>query len=299
LRRLWLRDFPSVRGLQNMAIHHLEQVGTLVLITMYSETQSRRKDELGWRDLCWVELDYQYLSILLYVKRFSFFRFMSSYPIQHRGQTMADQQTDLDRMRDRHQRLYETAEPLFVRYGFRKTTVEDICKEAGISKRTFYDTFKDKSDFFARMVFAISEQVILAWFERIPIELDPRGKVESFLDLYCGRLVRRPIFRVMAESLDSLAAFGSLGSEISASPIMRAMCEIIDEGKKVGQFREMNTEIVVWMIFSLLDSMYLLMPELFKIPHAIPNEILDREIREFIVKGLISPNYSPTSYCGG
>lgn len=199
---------------------------------------------------------------------------------------MGEQLTSNGELENKHLRLYEAAEPLFVRFGFRKTTVEDICKEAGISKRTFYDAFKDKSDFFARMVFAISEQLIFAWFEKLPTDLDPRSKVESFLDLYFNQLAKRPVFRVMAESIESLAAFCSLGSEISASPIMQAMCEIIDEGKRAGQFRELNTEIVVWMIFSLLDSMYLLMPELFKIPATLPNEMLDTEMKRFIVNAL-------------
>ena len=161
-----------------------------------------------------------------------------------------------------------------------------FCREAGISKRTFYESFKDKSDFFARMVFVISERLISAWFAKLPTELDPRSKVESFLDLYFNELAKRSIFRVMAESIEAMAAFGSLGSEMSASPIVRAMYEIIDEGRKNGQFREMNTEIVVWMIFSLLDSMYLLVPELFKIPSAVPSEALDREMKRFIVSAL-------------
>jgi AcrR family transcriptional regulator len=196
--------------------------------------------------------------------------------------------------------LYKAAEPLFVRFGFRKTTVEDICREAGISKRTFYEAFRDKGDFFARMVFDLSEQLISVWFENLPPGQNPRAKIESFLDLYFRELAGRPVFRVMAESIESMAAFGSLGSEMSASPIMRVMCEIIDEGKRIGQFREVNTEIVVWMIFSLLDSMYLLVPELFKIPSAVPSKTLDGEVKRFIVNALeASPNSSPTSYYGG
>jgi AcrR family transcriptional regulator len=199
---------------------------------------------------------------------------------------MCSEPMNTEASESRNKKLYDAAEPLFVRFGFRKTTVEDICKEAGISKRTFYDSFNDKSDFFSRMVFDVSEQVISGWFQDLQADLDPRSKVESFLDLYFNELAKRPIFRVMAESIESMVAFGSLGSEMRASPIMRAMCEIIDEGKSAGQFREMNTEIVVLMIFSLLDSMYLLVPELFRIPSAVPSEALDREMKRFVVSAL-------------
>jgi len=40
-------------------------------------------------------------------------------------------------------RFFSTAEPLFERFGYRKTTIEDVCRAAGMSKRTFYELFKD------------------------------------------------------------------------------------------------------------------------------------------------------------
>ena len=42
--------------------------------------------------------------------------------------------------------IISAGEELFTKYGFRRVTVEEICREAGASKMTFYKYFKDKTD---------------------------------------------------------------------------------------------------------------------------------------------------------
>ncbi len=43
-------------------------------------------------------------------------------------------------------RMLASALALFRRYGLRKATVEDICREAGVSRMTFYRNFADKDE---------------------------------------------------------------------------------------------------------------------------------------------------------
>ncbi|MDH5400685.1 MAG: TetR/AcrR family transcriptional regulator, partial [Cyclobacteriaceae bacterium] len=42
------------------------------------------------------------------------------------------------------QAIFETAKELFWKYGIRRVTIEEICKEAGVSKMTFYKFFPNK-----------------------------------------------------------------------------------------------------------------------------------------------------------
>jgi len=46
----------------------------------------------------------------------------------------------------KYQPLIETARDLFLRYGIKRVTVEEICETAGVSKMTFYKHFKNKLD---------------------------------------------------------------------------------------------------------------------------------------------------------
>jgi len=56
--------------------------------------------------------------------------------------------------------LLETGKKLFWKYGFRRVSVEEICKKAEVSKMTFYRCFENKTEF-AKTIFsdAVSEGI--------------------------------------------------------------------------------------------------------------------------------------------
>lgn len=47
---------------------------------------------------------------------------------------------------DKRKQILRLAERLFSRYGSKRVTIEEICKQAGVSKPTFYKHFKNKFD---------------------------------------------------------------------------------------------------------------------------------------------------------
>jgi AcrR family transcriptional regulator len=55
-------------------------------------------------------------------------------------------QPNLKRKTKKRQALIDTAKSLFFKHGVKRVTIEEICKEAGVSKVTFYRYFKDKND---------------------------------------------------------------------------------------------------------------------------------------------------------
>ncbi len=48
--------------------------------------------------------------------------------------------------REKHESILAAAERLFVRYGFKKTTIEDVATEAGVGKGTIYSYFRGKEE---------------------------------------------------------------------------------------------------------------------------------------------------------
>jgi AcrR family transcriptional regulator len=44
------------------------------------------------------------------------------------------------------QQIYSTAKSMFIRYGFKRVSIEEICREASVSKMTFYKFFSNKFD---------------------------------------------------------------------------------------------------------------------------------------------------------
>src|SRR5271167_1219230 len=63
---------------------------------------------------------------------------------------------DALRLRDR---ILVAATELFLLEGYGSTTIEAVAARAGISKRTFYDRFDDKSVLFAAVVHRIIEHI--------------------------------------------------------------------------------------------------------------------------------------------
>ena len=55
----------------------------------------------------------------------------------------------------KQKQIIQTAKALFWKYGMNRVSVEEICREAGISKMTFYNYYKNKND----LAIAILDQI--------------------------------------------------------------------------------------------------------------------------------------------
>lgn len=82
----------------------------------------------------------------------------------------------------KYQDIFNTAKDLFWKYGIKRVTIEEICKEAGVSKMTFYKFFRNKIEL-AKVILKIVIGNSLEKFEQIVNgDLDFHDKVkEMFL----------------------------------------------------------------------------------------------------------------------
>lgn len=55
--------------------------------------------------------------------------------------------------------LMETCKKSWTQYGYKKTSVDDICRKAGISKGAFYLFFKSKEALFCEVLCSVQEQI--------------------------------------------------------------------------------------------------------------------------------------------
>ena len=58
-------------------------------------------------------------------------------------------------MPEKYQQIVETATDLFMRFGVKRVTVEEICRTAQISKMTFYKYFNNKIELAEYIIFSI------------------------------------------------------------------------------------------------------------------------------------------------
>src|SRR5215471_12275157 len=73
----------------------------------------------------------------------------------------------------REQRLLDVASDLLVRWGYRRTTLDDVAREAGVGKGTIYLHWKDKKDLFRAAIWRANHQVSEDLKQRIAA--DPEG----------------------------------------------------------------------------------------------------------------------------
>jgi AcrR family transcriptional regulator len=82
----------------------------------------------------------------------------------------SERQQELD---EREGRILDAAAKLLVRWGYRKTTVDDVAREANVGKGTIYLHWKDKNALFLAAVLRAQQQVGVEAMRRIAA--DPEG----------------------------------------------------------------------------------------------------------------------------
>ncbi|HUY76465.1 MAG TPA: TetR/AcrR family transcriptional regulator [Ktedonobacterales bacterium] len=93
---------------------------------------------------------------------------------EQRGQASnADPRDQRDERQQREERILDAAAALMVRWGFRKTTIDDVAREAGVGKGTIYLHWKDKNELFTATIWRAGEQATQETQRRIAA--DPEG----------------------------------------------------------------------------------------------------------------------------
>ncbi|HEY7349636.1 MAG TPA: TetR/AcrR family transcriptional regulator [Ktedonobacterales bacterium] len=78
-----------------------------------------------------------------------------------------------DERQQREERILDAAAVLLVRWGYRKTTIDDVAREAGVGKGTIYLHWKDKNELFRATIMRAQQQAGVEVMRRIAA--DPEG----------------------------------------------------------------------------------------------------------------------------
>ena len=156
------------------------------------------------------------------------------------------------------ERMLEAAEALFHQKGFEATTIDDISKASGYSRRTLYAYFVNKEDFL--------RQIVRKGLERLDKALDAALRRESFDERYfaaCEAVLlylqecpqsAKQVRQVQPEKLDggdrTVREILTLGQQINGR-----LSEMIRQGQKEGSVREtLHPERCVVVLWSALSG---------------------------------------------
>lgn len=141
--------------------------------------------------------------------------------------------------RDTKDLILDACDRIMARYGFRKMSMDDLAKEAGISKRTIYIYFKNKEDVGLSSIGRVVEQVHEQLEE---ISREPKGSNERLREM----LRERVMGRVMQVS-DYYQSLDELFEAVRPAYMARRkqyfdtevglIAGILEEGQSAGVFR--------------------------------------------------------------
>ena len=119
-------------------------------------------------------------------------------------------------MKAREQNILDAATALFFRYGVKRTSMNDIAQEAGISRQTLYNAYRNKDEVLCALIRHFGEAAHL----EIEAGLAERETLGAQLDLVFDRIVLAAYDLVMSSpnAADILDGFNKISqAELDAS----------------------------------------------------------------------------------
>jgi AcrR family transcriptional regulator len=111
---------------------------------------------------------------------------------------------------DKRNRILDAAQNLFLRYGVKRTALDDVVREAGIAKGTLYLYFDSKDALFAAVAEQLCAEVLRNAEEAIASPSSSTSRIVGCLDAYIGSMHRltaqSPHIAELTESKEALAA---------------------------------------------------------------------------------------------
>jgi AcrR family transcriptional regulator len=111
---------------------------------------------------------------------------------------------------DKRNRILDAAQNLFLRYGVKRTALDDVVREAGIAKGTLYLYFDSKDALFAAVAEQLCAEVLRNAEAAIASSSSSTSRIVGCLDAYIGSMHRltaqSPHIAELTESKEALAA---------------------------------------------------------------------------------------------
>ena len=181
-------------------------------------------------------------------------------------------------MPNKQYQLIQTGEILFVKHGMRRVTVEEICRQAGVSKPTFYKYYENK----AALARKIVEQWIKEALEQITMIEDSEAPFPDKMKQILA--VKQAISaRPGSEFLEDLIPLN-----IDLGHALQRVMRFLEKGQRQGDIRaEFRPEFLI-VAFNLLNSMQHdpLIRDLYK-----DAESLARDVFKLFYYGALSMNH--------
>lgn len=171
------------------------------------------------------------------------------------------------------------------RFGFKKTTMDELSRDCGISKKTIYLHFKDKEDLLKSLILRESQAFLQRVFAEVQTIEDPLEKLTALVNVAVQNFNQDNFITGILKEDEIFAAFVKRKYHaIIDQEIIAKITQIIKDGKARGVFREVNETVVAYAGFKLFQA--------FTYAKTAPLETevdYTPELVDFLVQAIIQP----------
>lgn len=152
--------------------------------------------------------------------------------------------------------ILDKARERFDRFGYKKTTMDEISRDSRISKKTLYEHFRDKENLFNSLYVRecrAARETIFARMGEVP---DPLDRLVKLLRTAIGYFNEDNFLTRMLRDDYALftACFTSQHQRLIDDELIAIIAGTINEGKRQGRIRDVDAEVVAYAGLKLFQS---------------------------------------------
>lgn len=158
---------------------------------------------------------------------------------------------------ERRERILEVSQKHLERYGYKRTVIDDIVREVGIAKGSFYLEFKSKEELFIEVVKKIRHENVGEYMAILDRETTAAGKLRAALTFSLEMLHQAPIIaNLLSDDPDfhlpyKLREGLQMREELEQS--LALLRQLLEEGIANGEFRsDLDLDAMPFVLRSLI-----------------------------------------------
>lgn len=181
--------------------------------------------------------------------------------------------------------IIEQSSQIFMRYGIRSVTMDDLARHLGVSKKTFYKYFEDKDALIRAIIFSkteIDKQLCLISSAQAENAIDEMIRINEFSSALLQNVHSSVFFDLQKYHRDAWQIMENHKNVFVAGQIKNNILRGIDE----GYYRDnIQAEIISKAYVKTIDALF--DGETFPAPDFNFNEVFNQIVR-FQIRGLAS-----------
>lgn len=156
----------------------------------------------------------------------------------------------------RRHRILQVARRHLEQYGYRRTVIDDITREAGIAKGSFYLEFKGKDELVIAVIQEMHAEATALYEQRMAAATTPTAKIRTMLEMSFEIWRTQPLYRRLQEDDPEFHVLQQLidlpGNREAGAEFTEGIRDILREGIASGDFRaDLDLEITPYVLGSL------------------------------------------------